>query len=59
MYTYIHTYIHIFFKALILIMCNSLEIVIKNTFSCCADISQPFRYIHIYMHKAMETELSH
>ena len=26
----------------ILIMCNSLKIIIKNTFSCCADISQPF-----------------
>ena len=26
----------------VLIMCNSLKIIIKNTFSCCADILQPF-----------------
>ena len=38
----LNKYIIIFFKAATIIMCDSLKII-KNTFFCCADISQPFR----------------
>ena len=49
MYMYIYINIYIFFKAVIIIMCDFFQ-VIKNTFFCYANISQPFRYIYIYIY---------